>query len=705
MVRAELEKNLKRSGESKSAQNGKKTSVSAQIDNTINAVDSIIADLRGSQNEDATNNTIADQPTSSLTEVRGKTLRRTPVIVWQDPRIHLKDEPIIKKPEPAEEDKENGQQIIQPETESLGEYISGEQFYKTIEMSQVSWSRNKREYPEVRAIKRGRSKFFQREDAEKIREIHELKKAEKETKKDKSKQLTAPPEGYISYKVFLDTLGITRERWRQIKKSFPIPTKIKVGRKFYFLRADVDAIKRQRDSKTTKPRISAHVQSAASLKPRKTEDVEKIAKAPQQRANGRMDARMSRKPTFEREFKEMMEGSEQEDSHDIDILNLHLKEIGQIPIEVKKHKIWGIKIQNGLLAVMVLESFLNSNLLDSCQKQQIEQILETPRAKHFLYELRFIIENQPKKEKAGKIDLADKTFSEILRRLSLWFSKLKSADMPQAIEHQIKLFNSGSEAFDNFVTSNMRLVVNIAKKYRWSDFSMLDLIGYGNEGLIKAVIKFDWRKNYQFSTYAIWWIRQSITRAIADYSTTIRVPVHIHERIWKFKKRADELLQKGEDIDYEDLANEADPTGNLARGLRTRNLVSLTSTVGPDQDSFLQDFLEDVKSNMEDGSDKIGMRGALMEALDTLLPRERKVLMMRYGMEDGKSKTLEQVGDNLHVTRERIRQIETNALRKLRHHSRAKKLRPYFDDDPRPIKIHPGQTAGVLRSDKKKNIT
>jgi len=425
----------------------------------------------------------------------------------------------------------------------------------------------------------------------------------------------------------------------------------------------------------------------------------------------------------------MMEGSEEQGSHDLDIFNLHLKEVHQIPMEVKNHWKWSAKILVSQMAAYTLPEILKRGNLTPQQESQILAILENPVVKIILelFQSRLnevlskkvlnnVIEKIIKKQKLDNvneffINSVQNQANSIIDRLSsvrrIRDSEKKESELQKLIDRQIYLVNEGVNARNKLTEANLRLVISIAKRYTWSGLTISDLEDYGCEGLMKAAVKFDWRTGNQFSTYATWWIRQSITRAITDYSDTIRLPVHMYERISKFKKEADELLQKGEDIDMEKLANEIDPSGNLAKSLKTRSPVSLNLAVVPGQDSFLEDFLEDVRSNMEEHSDRIGMREALMKALGTLTPREKRVLMLRYGLEDGRSMSLDHVAAYLikegfaKVTRERIRQIESGALRKLRRHSRAKKLRSYLDDDPRPIEINPGQAADVHRSNKR----
>src|SRR3990167_1577233 len=701
MIQAELERSITREIEDKPARNDQKTSLTAQLSDTVGVLDSVISELRSSQNGDEKENAIANQLITSLTEIRGNTLRQNPVIVWQSLRIPLKGSPVVKEPKQAPIERKapvaREKTKSQPNTEILEGYITSADFYKTIGMGQVNWSRRKDRYPQVRTVRRGYFKFFNEGDAESIKQIREIKKAEITAKKTRpvrfpkerkvsmlTKQTTKPstiskfaakqdlknlkpsPEGFMSVTQICKALGIADTTWWALKVRHKVISHKMGGKTFY-----------------------------------KKEDVDQISAERQKKATERMNLRLTIKPAIEKEtdgeFEEMMEGAKEQNSEDLDLFHLHLAVIGQIPVEIKKHKLWGVKISSGQLAVRVLKNLLNSNLLDSSQERLVRQILETPRGKYFSKEFQLIVDSKLEKEKTGKINASDKKFLEVLQRLDLWLGRLKINNIPQVIDHQIKVFNSGSEAFDNLVTSNMRLVLSIAKKYLWSGFSISDLQGYGDEGLMKAAVKFDWRKDYRFSTYATWWIRQTIVRAVADFSDTIRVPVHMYGRIAKFKREVDRLLQDSGNIDSEELANEVDPTGNLAKSLKTRNLVSLNSPVGPNQDTFLEDYLEDVRSNMEDNSDKIGMRETVRQALDTLTLREKRVLELRYGLVDSRSRSLDQVAADLdkeefgRVTRERIRQIESKALRKLRHPSRAKKLRPYFDDDPKSLIISPGQ--------------
>jgi len=268
----------------------------------------------------------------------------------------------------------------------------------------------------------------------------------------------------------------------------------------------------------------------------------------------------------------------------------------------------------------------------------------------------------------------------------MYFKEIGKVPLLTAEEERelaIRIEQGDEEAKKKLCESNLRLVVSIARRYLNRGLSFLDLIQEGNLGLIKAVEKFDYTKGYKFSTYATWWIRQAITRSIADQARTIRIPVHMVETINKLIRISRQLLQEyGREPTSEEIAKEMGISVEKVREIKkiSQDPVSLETPIGEEEDSHLGDFIpdEDIPSPIDAASYSM-LQKQLREVLETLSEREKKVLILRFGLDDGRPRTLEEVGKEFNVTRERIRQIEAKALRKLRHPSRSKKLRDYLE--------------------------
>lgn len=331
----------------------------------------------------------------------------------------------------------------------------------------------------------------------------------------------------------------------------------------------------------------------------------------------------------------------------------------------------------------------------SLEEEQFDQIIETLEQNH-VDVLRMtddddvneeeIILNEEDEVDVENIDLSvpdGVSIEDPVRMYLKEIGKVPLLNAEEEIDLAKKMEMGDAEAKKRLAEANLRLVVSIAKRYVGRGMLFLDLIQEGNMGLIKAVEKFDYRKGYKFSTYATWWIRQAITRAIADQARTIRIPVHMVETINKLIRVSRQLLQElGREPTPEEIAAEMNMPEERVREILkiSQEPVSLETPIGEEEDSHLGDFIQD--DNVPVPSDAAAftlLKEQLVEVLGTLTEREQKVLRLRFGLDDGRARTLEEVGKEFNVTRERIRQIEAKALRKLRHPSRSRKLKDYLD--------------------------
>ncbi len=295
-------------------------------------------------------------------------------------------------------------------------------------------------------------------------------------------------------------------------------------------------------------------------------------------------------------------------------------------------------------------------------------------------------EDEDKDEEESELDLSIPQGVGIDDPVRMYLKEIGKVDLLTAdeeVELAKRMEQGDMSAKRELVEANLRLVVSIAKKYVGRGMLFLDLIQEGNMGLMKAVEKFDYTKGYKFSTYATWWIRQAITRSIADQARTIRIPVHMVETINKLMRVSRQLLQeKGREPTPEEIGEEMDLSAGKVREIMkiAQEPVSLETPIGEEEDSHLGDFIEDEDAPAPaSAASYILLKEQLDDVLDTLTDREKRVLELRFGIEDGRPRTLEEVGKEFGVTRERIRQIEAKALRKLRHPSRSKKLKDYLD--------------------------
>ncbi len=362
-----------------------------------------------------------------------------------------------------------------------------------------------------------------------------------------------------------------------------------------------------------------------------------------------------------------------------DPVKMYLKDIGRVPLfSTEDEKIAAQKMSEGALAKKISDKFEGFEPeWEESDMTKLNALIETGKEAA----AKLVGGVSPAEERLLKRQIVDGEIAQKMKDLL----EEKLCTLTEKEKFTLAKENSeGEKAKKNLAQANLRLVVSIAKRYVGRGMLFLDLIQEGNLGLLKAVDKFDYQKGFKFSTYATWWIRQAITRAIADQARTIRIPVHMVETINKLTRESRTLLQElGREPTPKELAERMGITEAKVREIQkiAQDPVSLETPIGEEEDSHLGDFIED--DSMESPSDSVAhsmLKEQLLQVLATLTPREEKVLRLRYGMDDGKMRTLEEVGKEFNVTRERIRQIEAKALRKMRHPTRYKPLKPFIDE-------------------------
>ncbi|MGB4301893.1 MAG: RNA polymerase sigma factor RpoD [Acetomicrobium sp.] len=396
--------------------------------------------------------------------------------------------------------------------------------------------------------------------------------------------------------------------------------------------------------------------------------------------NKNANARNSNDDDEEKEHNEPIE-----DQEDLDFEEMESQEIAELIENIRELLQEGR--QKGFITYDDLEKYLpqealsEAEIMDSVYSNLLELGIDV-RDEEKIQELQQA-ELLPQADLSELTELESVSIADPVRMYLREIGKIPLLTKEEEVELAKRVEAGDEEAKKKLIEANLRLVVSIAKKYIGRGLSFLDLIQEGNLGLIRAVEKFDYRKGFKFSTYATWWIRQAITRAIADQARTIRIPVHMVETINKLIRVSRQLVQQlGREPTVEEIAQALELPPEKVEDIQriAQEPVSLETPIGEEEDSQLGDFIEDKDSpNPEEATAGQLLREQLEEMLGELTEREREVLRLRFGLEDGRAHTLEEVGKRFNVTRERIRQIEAKALRKLRHPSRSKRLRDYLE--------------------------
>lgn len=384
----------------------------------------------------------------------------------------------------------------------------------------------------------------------------------------------------------------------------------------------------------------------------------------------------------------------------------YVQEIRTIPLAVERHKVWGHEIASAQRALDALSRITTLISLDSEQREQINLLLSDNTCKFLLDQYRLELASRQKRQrKGGNIDDADLRFLKLYKKqetkIKLLLTGISNKDLgnfpakfEEYVDGELETVDQGLKAYENLVVHNLRLIVDRALPFEGFGVDLNDLVGFGSEGLMIAAARWDFQKGFEFSTFATWWIHQRVGRAVQDFARTVRIPSRLMKKFYKMQREQDKLgkpLDLVKNSDYRLVEN-------------TRHVVSLNLPVGEDQEGELGDFIPDKTVDLDIEPEREELKIEVAEALATLPARERLELELRFGIIDGYGRTLVEVAKEMpgdDVTRERVRQIEAKALKKLRHPSIANKLRDFLDQDPKAEKVSVGNIVKAKRRKRK----
>lgn len=627
------------------------------VTESVEKIASIIRGLEDAQNGDSDGKPLVDF-INSLRGTKSQTLMRYPeIIIWQAPLI-------ITTPSPSEQ--------VPVETAPPASVIKPTALPSNVVVEEAAPASVIADGGEnIEAVRLdgslGEVVVFSGPPAKITEELPVGKSLKRQRK---SPVVAQAPDGYILRSEFLKKLDISGSSFDRHRLRGEINLKmVIVGSRSYYRPEDAETVKRQ-------------LEAIISTRSRPERNTTRAKERPPQIIDGEH-------PDGDgEEFDETeltLDRNEESDS-----VRQYLHEIGEIDLlDRRQEEQLGARIFLGQIALKAVDDLTQNGLLTPDDPDSIKLIMSDKTAKRLLKSVSRLKESTEEEPEIWTDER--KPLADIAGDYSRWLrEQLQGSSRQSVLERQAVMIQQAINASKTFNNSNLRLVVSVAKKYIGRGLALLDLIQEGNVGLISAVDRYDFRRGYKFSTYATWWIKQGITRAIADLGSPIRLPVHVHGQMAKLHQRREVLIQEsGREVTLEETAEGLDlHVGKklLADAIRAQHTVSLDETLGFDkydgrkEDARrLGDFLEDPRSEdeIEEGAEGVNLKEQIDEVLDTLTPRERQVLELRFGLKDGRSLTLEEVGKEFAVTRERIRQIEAKALRKLRHPSRSKKLKDW----------------------------